>query len=319
MKAADLDATSIRFGVELETKIPERSGVSIGAYHGGCPVTFGFDANGNRLNAPTFVGQHWRADRDGSIAVQSGERACEFVSPILHGVEGVENLCAFMDWMNAIGAKVDRSCGCHITVGIESVIGSTNADEVSLFVRKLAHIGHWHARSLYGQTGTGRHLNHYSHTFADEVSRHMRRVVRASDKTTKQRAATACGRGMINFQKVFAEKDGRYHGAVEFRVFAGTTNATKVLHHLATVLGLCRRAHQVECLGGFKKNITQQERTKTAQSAVRFLWDYLGWTGGLRPVALGTFGRLQSENAALRQEADRLCSKFDQQFPDAAL
>jgi hypothetical protein len=37
------------------------------------------------------------------------------------------------------------------------------------FARKLAHIARWHAMSLYGQTGTGRHLNHYSHTLGEDV------------------------------------------------------------------------------------------------------------------------------------------------------
>ena len=51
-------------------------------------------------------------------------------------------------------------------VGIESVIGNREAGKVSDFVRKLAHISQWHAMSLYGQTGTGRHLSRYSHTLA---------------------------------------------------------------------------------------------------------------------------------------------------------
>jgi DNA replication protein DnaC len=36
---------------------------------------------------------------------------------------------------------------------------------------------------------------------------------------------------MINFQKLFS------HGVIEFRVFAGTLNRHKLLHHLATALG----------------------------------------------------------------------------------
>jgi hypothetical protein len=31
-----------------------------------------------------------------------------------------------VDWLNAVGASVDRSCGCDITVGIKSVIGTTD-------------------------------------------------------------------------------------------------------------------------------------------------------------------------------------------------
>jgi hypothetical protein len=143
-----------------------------------------------------------RADRDGSITCEANEMPCEFVSPILHWIEGVESLCRLTEWMNAIGAVVDGSCGVHITVGIESVIGSKESGKVSEFVRKLVHIAQWHAMSLYGQTGTGRHLNRYSHTLAADVERHMRKIVNTSSVADKEAAAAACGRGMLNFQNV---------------------------------------------------------------------------------------------------------------------
>ena len=149
----DVEAMNIRFGVELETKVPRTSGIAVGGYHVGYPVRSARATNGQELPAPTFNGATWRADRDGSITCEPGETACEFVSPILHGEAGVENLCQFVEWMIAVGAKADTSCGCHITVGVESVIGSSDAGKVSDFVRKLAHIAQWHAMSLYGQTG----------------------------------------------------------------------------------------------------------------------------------------------------------------------
>jgi hypothetical protein len=198
----DTEAIKIRFGIELETKIPRGSGIAVGGYHSGYPVRSARATNGQELPAPIFNGATWRADRDGSITCEPNEMPCEFVSPILHGEAGVENLCQFVEWMLAVGAKVDGSCGCHITVGIESVIGSTQPEKVSEFVRKLAHIAQWHAMSLYGQTGTGRHLNRYSHTLAEDVARHMRLIVNTSSITDKEAAAAACGRGMLNFQKV---------------------------------------------------------------------------------------------------------------------
>ena len=318
-KPEDVEAMNIRFGVELETKVPITSGVAVGGYHAGNPVRIANATNGQQLLAPTFNGATWRADRDGSITCQPGEMPCEFVSPILHGVEGIENLCRFMEWMNAIGATVDTSCGVHITVGIESVIGSRDAGKVSEFVRKLAHIAQWHAMSLYGQTGTGRHLNRYSHTLAADVERHMKKIVSTSSVADKQASAVACGRGMLNVQKSFRMRGDEYVGAVEFRVFAGTTSIQKVLHHLATVLGLCRRASQVQCLGAFRKNKLQIKRTQTAENAVHFLWDYLGWTGSARPVALGLFGRLHRDFPSHGPEALRLCRKFDERYPEARL
>jgi hypothetical protein len=321
MKTADPKAASIQWGIELETRLPAAAGVQVGAYHNGLPVQGGIDATrGGVLAAPSFNGARWKAERDGSIRCDAGQVPCEFVSPILHGERGVEHLAAFVGWMNAIGASVNASCGCHITVGIESVIGTSDTKAVSEFIRKLAHIGRWHARSLYGQTGTGRHLNHYSHPLYEQTGSTLRKMITCEEERVKAECAEQCGRGMINFKKAFRrDAQGRFIGVVEFRVFAGTTTIEKIFHHLASVLGLCRRAHEVRCLGGFGKNKVQQKRTATAQDALRFLWDYLGWTGSARPVALGLFGKLHSEFSRYRKTAQRLCQQFDERHPDANL
>ena len=314
MKPQDPQAERITFGVELETTIPATAGIVVGGYHIGTTVRVGSDSQTNLpLNAPTFDGNHWKAERDGSIRVIPGREPCEFVSPILKGTAGVEHLLQFLDWANAIGANVNASCGCHITVGVESIIGSNDPQAMSEYARKLAHIARWHAMSLYGQTGTGRHLNQYSHMLGDDVGTLVKRMESATNPTRKADAANRCGRGMINFRKLFS------HGVIEFRVFAGTLNRHKLLHHLATVLGLCRRAAEVECLGAFSKNKTQAKRTASAKDALRFLWDYLGWTGSKRPVALGLVGPLHAEFKIYRKIADRMCRRFDSRFPCANL
>ena len=321
MKAEDHKAASIQWGIELETRIPLSANVTVGGYHNGFAVTTGLDQrDGLPLNAPKFQNTAWKAERDGSIRCDARQVPCEFVSPILHGSEGVEHLEKFVEWMNAIGASVNDSCGCHITVGIESIIGSSETKAVSEFIRKLAHIARWHARSLYGQTGAGRHTNHYSHPLYEETGAKMRKIVTCEEERVKAECAEQCGRGMVNFRKAFKrDLRGKFIGVVEFRVFAGTVNIEKIMHHLASVLGLCRRAHEVQCLGGFKKNAVQQKRTATATDGLRFLWDYLGWTGSARPVALGLFGRLHTEFRRYHKEAARLCAQFDARFPDASL
>ena len=314
MKPQDPQAERITFGVELETTIPATAGIAVGTYHIGTTVRVGADNQTNLpLNAPTFQGNHWKAERDSSIRIKPRRVACEFVSPILNGSEGVEHLIQFVEWANAIGANVNGSCGCHITVGVASIIGTDDAQAVSEYARKLAHIARWHAMSLYGQTGTGRHLNRFSHTLGDDVGTYVLQMERNCSPDRKSIAARQCGRGMINFQKLFT------HGVIEFRVFAGTLNRHKLLHHLATVLGLCRRAAELECLGAFTKNKSQAKRTATARDALHFLWDYLGWTGSKRPVALGLVGPLHAEFKTYRKIADRMCRRFDSRFPCANL
>ncbi|MBU6303045.1 MAG: amidoligase family protein, partial [Verrucomicrobia bacterium] len=190
-KSQDHLASQIQWGIELETSIPAASGVIVGAYHNGSAVQCGVDPDtAMPLAAPAFAGQRWRAERDGSIRPEPGHVACEFVSPILHGEAGVQHLLSFVNWANAIGGQVNDSCGCHITVGIESVIGTDDPKAVSEFIRKLAHISRWHARSLYGQTGTGRHLNHYSHPLFEDTGSKMRKLVTSEEERIKAECAT---------------------------------------------------------------------------------------------------------------------------------
>lgn len=163
MKPQDSKAGAIQFGVELETFIPADCGISVGGYHRGLPVSLGNSLYGSQIAAPHFAGSYWKAERDGSIRPDPGHNPCEFVSPILHGEEGVAKLGEFVNFIRAIGAKVNASCGCHITVSVDSIIGSSDVQARVEYGRKITHVARWHARAIYGQTGTGRHLIHFSH------------------------------------------------------------------------------------------------------------------------------------------------------------
>jgi hypothetical protein len=118
-KHSDPIATQIRWGIELETRIPITAGVHVGAYHRGHAVHVGIDATSALpRNAPVFQGKPWQAERDGSIRCDAGQTPCEFVSPILHGEEGVETLLRFVEWTHAIGATVNGPEGQARVQGI---------------------------------------------------------------------------------------------------------------------------------------------------------------------------------------------------------
>jgi len=104
MKPQDTQAASITFGVELETTVPVLSGLSVGNYHNGTTVhVAAINGTTQHLTAPTFNGAHWKAERDGSIRVNTGRLPCEFVSPILHGSDGVTHLIDFIKWQRQSG------------------------------------------------------------------------------------------------------------------------------------------------------------------------------------------------------------------------
>ncbi|MDP2326427.1 MAG: amidoligase family protein [Gammaproteobacteria bacterium] len=254
-KPIDTAAAEICFGVEIETMIPYDSGVSVGGYHRGTPVTSGRSlASGQVLVAPVLAPRDainvrtWRADRDGSIRVEQGFEPCEFVSPILKGEAGLVNLCAMLEFITAIGGKVNASCGLHITVGIKSIIGTNDLPAIKAFIRKIGHVANQNAWAIYAQTSEGRHQNSYSAMLSPTCAQHLSLIASpttpVADLTTY---AAACGRGMVNLQKAFITD----REAIEFRAFSGTLDRATVLHHLATVLGLVRRAAVSQVIGGF--------------------------------------------------------------------
>ena len=95
-----MNANEIAFGIEFETTLPSTDNTPIGPYHSGYQVPW----------LPTG----WKAERDGSIRPENTSRkGCEFVSPILKGVEGVQQIENAIDQINARGGRVSSSCGLH--------------------------------------------------------------------------------------------------------------------------------------------------------------------------------------------------------------
>ncbi|HVU07837.1 MAG TPA: amidoligase family protein [Verrucomicrobiae bacterium] len=315
-KPQDRDASGIQFGVEMETLIPSGAGIDIGGYHRGLAVSAGTTPDGRTLTAPNFRRAYWRAEQDSSIHSGGGYRACEFVSPVLCGDLGVAKLREMIAFIRALGGRVNDSCGCHITVGVESLLPAKNFDIYADFCRRLAHIAQNNAWAIYAQTGTGRHFNSYSSQLAAETEELMRQLVSVSNDG-KQAVVHRCRRkSMINFQKLFSV------GVIEFRAFAGTLDENIILHHLATVLGLMRRAATVQQFGRFdRKQTKKHSKIASAEAALRRMWRLLGWVDSVpgRDCALGLFGALHAEFGSYRKVALKMARQFEAQFPAANL
>lgn len=245
---------NITFGVEIETTIPATALIEVGGYHHGSPVVSAVILNHSapallspRTPAPQFNGATWKAERDCSIQVEArGHVPCEFVSPILKGEAGVRHLLDFVAFLNAIGAKVNRSTGLHVHVGVGSFANLndlSNAETSTLaqakFVKILARLVTRNATALYAQTGT---LSREQGSFCKKLSSADARKA-ISKACRKKNAAnllytspTADRYQLLNLTNVATKH------TVEFRCFAGTTNASKILCHLLSVFLLCKVA-----------------------------------------------------------------------------
>src|SRR5947209_4242565 len=97
-----MNANDLTFGVELEVTLPVGT-CPVGQYHFGVQVP--------------QLPPGWKAERDGSIRPEAGYMAAEIVSPVLKGADGLRQLKAVCDWLQSVGAKVNRSTGLHVHVG----------------------------------------------------------------------------------------------------------------------------------------------------------------------------------------------------------
>src|SRR5262245_58584160 len=101
-----MNVQEMTFGVEIETTIP------VGA------LSVRVGPHGQGTDIPELVG--WKADRDPSIRVGvRGHEACEFVSPVYKGTDGLRQLVQDLAKIKAMGARVNDSCGLHIHVGFD--------------------------------------------------------------------------------------------------------------------------------------------------------------------------------------------------------
>lgn len=305
-QAEDINASNYRFGVEIETHVPISCGIDHGGmWNGGRNVITAIALDGSVVTAPTFRGQHLKAMSDSTITWSSLERnrkGVEFATPILYGEEGLQFIREWIDFLDKIGAKVNRSCGLHVTFGVESVIGRSASFEAKQnFARKFVHLARNNRFAVYGQTGTNRHQNQWCSPLtsrADDIAKN---------------SLSNLGRGMVNFGK-FSE------GRIEVRAFAGTTNLNKVFHHVATVLGLASRANAQKQVTVYNGRTGHGRAVDSAMMGLYRLHRCLGWRSmKSREIAHGLFGSLHSEVREWTQIAVAMCEKFDARFPNTEI
>lgn len=246
-----MHASQMQFGIEIETVAPDRlvrdEGLEIGGYRHGKQVP--------------YLPQGWTAERDFSIRCGLGADRCEIVSPVLRGEEGIREVLEVLETLRQKGHRVNASCGIHIHVGWDRN-WSTQA------LARLVTIVSYLERALYAITGTK----------ARERGRYCGGVRKyGNDKTAKP----ALDRDRYHALNLTNLANGR-KDTVEFRIFSGSLNATKVAGWIQVCLGLVERALHAKRMptwspkapsGGWKKSGPGQSETER-------LLGYLAWGPG---------------------------------------
>lgn len=103
---------SMTFGIELEVvELTERS-AAVAMRDGGYQCN---EAGYDHSVMPT-----WKVVRDSSVQGYAG--SCEVVSPVLTGNDGLTEIRTVAGILRTAGAKVNKTCGMHIHIGVDNAL-----------------------------------------------------------------------------------------------------------------------------------------------------------------------------------------------------
>jgi len=264
-----MNANEIAFGIEFETTLPNSDTTPIGPYHGGYQVP--------------WLPDGWRAERDSSIRPETMDRkGCEFVSPKLRGIEGLKQVEEAIDAINARGARVNASCGLHVTI-------EWNGDAAAL-ARLISLVGN-HERAIFASTGTRRR----------ERTTYTKQIKQYGDKDQAKNRCEADRYHLLNLTHLARGKN-----RIEFRAFAGTLNKTKVLGYLMMCLGLVELALTTRRCADWDyakkvgtKSCWDRPGAGIGETELNRLFYRLGWTKGWYKGDLRnkTYGEIAGEGS----------------------
>jgi len=249
-----MNANEMTYGVELEVFVPATVQIQVGGYHNGMQVA----------GLPTG----WNAQGDCSIQADPGYRGVEIVSPVLRGADGLKQIQKVCCWLSSIGAKVNRSTGCHVHVGFAG-----NDTDLAVLTGLVAY----HETALFAVTGSkARMSSRYckpirTSTEHQGVANKTLNGTRDRYHTLNLNNLTTCGRAPT----------------VEFRMFAGTCNALKVIGYVRMCLALVEKAHEMRRLPKWTPTENEKNMNRLGAHAVKRFFACFGWTKGKTPYVYG--------------------------------
>ncbi|MCA1452852.1 amidoligase family protein [Bradyrhizobium sp. BRP22] len=213
--------SSLTFGAEFEVILPSdrnrASAASAVAAHSGLTVVSA--VLGGR---PVTT---WKVVSDASVS--GGGAGLEFVSPVLKGADGLEQVRKICAALTSIGATVNTTCGFHVHVGARD-----QADNPEFFKNLLKLYGKFE-EALDGIMPASRRGN---------ANRYCASIVRYAPNVDRARSV----------QEVIGTIPGRYHKlnlaafkkhrTVEFRQHAGTVDGEKAVNWIVVCLKLVAAA-----------------------------------------------------------------------------
>lgn len=171
----------------------------------------------------------WKVVTDGSVS-GPGCVGLEFVSPILQGQPGLDNIARAVAALRAMGATVNKSCGFHVHVG--------GHDRSVGFFKTLVKLYGRFEDAIDMLMPAGRRGNQEYYCRAVDLVRGIDAA--ASVAELGSMLVRASRGGAVKYHKVNIAPLGK--PTVEFRHHAGTVDAVKAINWITTCLRLVRAA-----------------------------------------------------------------------------
>jgi len=217
--------SSLTFGAEFETVCPlDRHAAARRVTEiTGLPV---FSAMG------TAPAGSWKIVSDGSIRGRG--HPLEFVSPVLSGQAGLDQVAAFVNALKAIGCAVNTSTGFHVHVGRPTTRIDFFKNLLKLYGRFEEAIDSFMPASRRGNGA------YYCRTIKAISREAIERAITVQDLQAAQ--VRASGADSPKYHKVNLSPAGK--PTVEFRQHSGTVDAAKAVNWINTCLRLVALANE---------------------------------------------------------------------------
>jgi hypothetical protein len=211
--------STLTFGAEFEVILPRgldrHAGANAVAAHSGIAVSSAIGARGT-----------WKVVSDASV--NGNGNGLEFVSPVLKGDDGLDQVRKICNALTAIGATVNLSCGYHVHVGARDQ--ERNAD----FFKNLLKLYSRYEEAIDQIMPPSRRGN--ANRYCASVIRHNAAVVDAAVTPQQVIAALGSRYHKLNLSAFYK------HGTVEFRQHAGTVDGDKAANWIVVCLKLVAAA-----------------------------------------------------------------------------
>lgn len=216
------------FGVELECYLPEgatgHAAAAAVAHRLGAPCVF--EGYNHHLRP------HWKVVTDGSLGDVT--RGIEFVSPILRGTAGLDQLVKVCRALTDFGCTVSKKCGLHVHVGV----GAPGIDFFKNLVRLYSTFEPVIDSMMPASRRASTNMFCRSMTAAAPAA-----VAAAPTFESLVRVATASHGGEGRYFKLNLVAYRR-HRTVEFRQHSGTLDAEKARMWTVLCLRMVAAAHR---------------------------------------------------------------------------